>query len=137
MSPKGAKYRTAHVYRKRRKPWNKRRRLDTETNATDLTKQEMPEHVGDRESSPVCDRDSASICAGYDLTVRWADGAPACSLVSMCRVDGSACGVDVSTCRVEGSRAVLMCPRAELMSPPAALTRPQAVETALLRAMAT
>ncbi|KAL3183222.1 hypothetical protein MRX96_034275 [Rhipicephalus microplus] len=87
MSPKGAKYRTAHAYGKRRKPWNKRRKLDTEANAAALTEQETPEHVGDPESSPVCDRDSASVYPGYNLTACGVD-------VSTCRVAESACGLD-------------------------------------------
>lgn len=75
MSPKVAKYRTAHAYGKRRKPWNKRRKLDTEANAADLAEQETPAHVGDRESPPVCDCDSVSVCAAYDLTAGRVDGA--------------------------------------------------------------
>ncbi|KAL1448366.1 hypothetical protein MTO96_044085 [Rhipicephalus appendiculatus] len=117
MSPKGALYRTAHAYGKRRKPWNKGRKLDTEANATDLANQEKPVQVGDRDSSPMCDCDSASVCTDYDLTVGRVDGAcgtedassvgdaPTCNAfaccadVSACRADGSACGVDVSASR--------------------------------------
>ncbi|KAH8038122.1 hypothetical protein HPB51_022356 [Rhipicephalus microplus] len=109
MSPKGAKYQATHAYGKRRKPWNKRRKLDTEADAADLTEQETPEHLGDRESSAVCDRDSASVWASYDLTTGRADGmsgvcdASACGVVSTCRVERSACGDDVSMCRVDES----------------------------------
>ncbi|KAL1417677.1 hypothetical protein MTO96_026643 [Rhipicephalus appendiculatus] len=110
-------YRTAHAYGKRRKPWNKGRKLDTEANIADLADQEKPVHVGGRDSSPVCDCDSTSVCADYDLTVGSVDGAcgiedasrvggtPTCDAFAhgvdecACRADGSACGVDVSASR--------------------------------------
>ncbi|KAH6922446.1 hypothetical protein HPB50_013619 [Hyalomma asiaticum] len=100
MSRKGAKYGTSHVYGKRRKAWNKKRKQHTEANAADLAEQDKPALVEDRESSPACDCDSAPACADYDPTACRVDGA--------CGVEGASSVYDTSTRGVDDYTILLM-----------------------------